>query len=81
MKIGKIIKNISFTFSKTFSVLAPSAIDNHMKQKNGKKRRIKINILFQTLKNVMIIITPPQNLATYRPATKWKCNNGEEFLR
>ncbi|MBS6737837.1 MAG: hypothetical protein KH310_07125 [Enterobacteriaceae bacterium] len=61
MKIGKIIKNISFTFSIIlFSVLAPSAIDNHIKQKNGENTRIKINILFQTLKNFMIIIATPK---------------------
>lgn len=51
-----------------FSVLAPSAFDNDIKQKNGENIRIKINILFQTLKNLMLIIAPP-NLATYHPAT------------
>jgi hypothetical protein len=48
MKIGKIIKNISFTFLiKLFSVLAPSAIDNHIKQKNGENTRIKSIFYFR----------------------------------
>lgn len=82
MNIGKIIKYISFAFAVAlFAVLAFSAIDNQMEQKAWNKYKNEHECFISDTEKREDNYNNPKNLATYHPATKWKCNNGEEFVR